>query len=106
MSYYNARRDSTHKVVAEELQRQGWRLKDTAGAKGFVDLVVFHPWLPARGVVLVEVKRPDRVKARSRYTKAQLTMEAEGWPVVVLTDAAHAARWSLEQVEQFRGAGR
>jgi len=91
------RRDTSHPEIVEQLRDDGWLVKDVANCAGFVDLVVTHPRHRHLGVILIEAKKPgkERRELVGAFTAGQRQMEADGWPLVVLTSKADAHAWHL-----------
>lgn len=91
------RRDTSHVEIRDQLLALGWLVKDVANCAGFVDLVIRHPDLPHLGNVLVEAKKPGKERKHivGAFTPAQQQMEADGFPIVVLTSKADAHTWHL-----------
>ncbi len=102
-----ARRDISHAEVRDALRDLDWRVLDTAGARGFVDLVIYHPLMRQLGVVLVEVKTPKaRLGEKARATSAQQDLAADGWPITRLHDHAQAVAWHWDVWARFHARRR
>lgn len=76
------KRDLNEAQIVEALEACGW-LVQRISAKGFPDLVCWHPRKSFR---LVEVKSP-----KGKATEAQLEAQADGWPVVTVRTVDEAA---------------